>query len=291
MKKIIITSMALASLAGGIFLYSCKKQETILPQNSITTNELSISIKEDRLVFQSIEDYENTIDHLAKIGDGNFAKWENEIGFNSMRKNFTETELNKTGIVDPLLATLLNKDAIIQIENEVYKIDVPNESVKVINVSLYSGLNSFGSKSARTYSTQDNILEMIKGNITRAICNGCPGGSNDKYGSTASSVNISMKVVYQRAGIYYSLQSKIKKDNCLNGCPSVGIYLSGSASYQKCGGGSGTPSNAVGGTEREYNWRAYEGSNRLKQYNFNVNFSINDTNDGTWQYFTSLISC
>jgi hypothetical protein len=103
-----------------------------------------------------------------------------------------------------------------------------------------------------------------------------------------------MKVVYQRAGIYYSLQSKIKKDGCTDhSCEAIEIYLSGSASYTQCGGGSSSPTNSIGGTEREYNWRVYHGGNRLKQYYFNINFSINDTwnTASPWQYFNSLISC
>lgn len=55
MKKLIFKTLNVVSLAMAVTVYSCKKESTQQPQN--LTNEFNVSVKNNLLVFKTINDY------------------------------------------------------------------------------------------------------------------------------------------------------------------------------------------------------------------------------------------
>ncbi len=275
MKKKLFGLIALVITIGAISFYSCSKEKNnhMQSNNVAATNEL-LSVKEGRLAFKTVAYYEETINNLSRLGDGKFDEWENKLGFQSMRKMIGEESCEKLGVVDPLLATLLNKEGVIEIEGNIYQINLLNETVKVTSASTYAETSFLKANNYTTYSTNDNVFEMLNDSNRGLGCSACAGKSKEKNEYLFEGVTVNYKVVYQKAGIYYSLQAKIKKDGCANSSCNFDIGLSGSVSYNQCGGGGGSNTYVNGGSGREYSWRPYEGSRRLKQFSFYVSFSI-----------------
>lgn len=89
------------------------------------------------------------------------------------------------------------------------------------------------------------------------------------------------KVVYQKALIYFSLQSKAKSRVA---CPSTNwvlvptydaqLRLDGNTRYKKRCGAEVVKTQVLNDVNRVIDWRPYESSRSLSQYEFNVTFSI-----------------
>ncbi|MFP5471944.1 MAG: hypothetical protein ACLGGV_10155, partial [Bacteroidia bacterium] len=251
------------------------------PENLITPE-----VHDGRLVFSSRASYEKTIEQLSPLEESELIAWEDNLSFTSMRKEMTEEERENIGIEDELLATLINKHGEIQIGKYIYKIDIPNEKVYAVRENQVENPgNAFENNAAvKIYSIHDNVLDFVEGDRTPQAkgCDGCPDNKfvdKDVQTKGGASVNVKYKVVYQKAGVYYSLQAKIKREVC-NGCIYIGLQWPGKTySYTKCGSSSSEITGFnQGGTGREYSKRPYSGSSRLKQYNWKVRFSIRDGN-------------
>ena len=104
--------------------------------------------------------------------------------------------------------------------------------------------------------------------------NGEPGCIYDLY-------RMDYKVVYQKAVIYFSLQSKQKSRK---GCSSTNwifvptydaqLRLDGHVRYRKRCGGEVVENRVLTTVDREQNWRPYESSRSLSHYDFAVTFGI-----------------
>ncbi len=102
-----------------------------------------------------------------------------------------------------------------------------------------------------------------------------PGNNNAKH-------NADLKVVYQKAIIYFSLISKEKcQIVCLyGGSPilatpaTVYMYLSGTAKYKRCGWSERIENHTSGfSSTNEKSWRPFESSRRLEKFDFTVQFN------------------
>ena len=134
MKKTIITSIVLTSLSVGVLLFSCKKQETIQPQNQL--NGFNVSVKNDRLVFSTVADYQKAVDNPTAETRQNFLKTVNQLSFTPLNKK----AINATGelaalIHDEYFKTILNQDMVVQIGNHIYRVNPLTEKVYVLPVA------------------------------------------------------------------------------------------------------------------------------------------------------------
>jgi len=290
-----------------VTFYSCQEEDVIIQDSpqAINNENFKVEVVDNMLYFESRNEYENTIDYLAQIGDENFSNWEKEISFNSMRANFNEKVLMKMGVEDDLLATLLNPESQIRIGDNVFEIDMNNESISVTPISDFSNVYDFGyKKNSKEYSTEDDVLDIIDGVITEEEeyqnrkKRHCRRVKNGPYIWTTPDglVEVKTKVVYQRFGIYKSLQAKIKKNSIGN---YSGIYLSmkvvndynGKECYWRNKRREGTISGQKSGTGREYNIRAYNRTRGLKDFVFRVAFEAYRSDDGWSQGSVRRIKC
>ena len=122
------------SLLLSLIAISCKKQEAVLDQVSTNT----VTSKDGRLIFSSLDDFKNTITSLKKMNGVERDAWEGKMGHNSMFSYYTKNEgvivgnknpiyktmsAEKPYIFDILFARIVNSDGIFQIGTEVHKIN------------------------------------------------------------------------------------------------------------------------------------------------------------------------
>jgi hypothetical protein len=74
---------------------------------------------------------------------------------------------------------------------------------------LTSGIKTIG---ISEYSTSDDVLDILSADFNATEGN-CPGEKLGFYYWNTSDGQVMYKTVYQKAGIYFSLQAKIKKDH------------------------------------------------------------------------------
>lgn len=216
--------------------------------------------------------------------------FEKSIGFQSKRSVLNQKEREAINIEDELLATLINPQGIIQIGDSIFEIDALNETV-----SVYQASETRDKKiETQTFSTSDDVFDRLDGIEAVYTKSACPSYKEKIKNWAVWGGNVECKVVYQKAGIYFSLQSKIKKDHW-GGSAYISLTCPSGSSYTQNRSGASQqsiPYNSQGGYEREYNYRPYSSTRGLKQYYFSINFACDDSVSGYGPYYTTLtINC
>ncbi len=118
---------------------------------------------------------------------------------------------------------ILNEDKIVKIGDHLIKVDLHSETVAVLPVSFkeqYDDLvnDNFDNENIMVFSTEDEVLTLLSegssGTINAKLM-GCDAptavrNKDDDTSSTRKRKRLDAKVVYQRAGIYFSLLAKGK---------------------------------------------------------------------------------
>jgi hypothetical protein len=207
-------------------LISCSKEEQNVNKPIKISDESEITTENGRLVFASTDVFQNTLDQLNGIGDSNFANWEKPYDYHSLRSYFVDNNTEDTNYTDDLLNTLLNSDKIVQIDHWIFKIDILNSKVNVLDtkdIEFYDDLlNDKPNDAILIFSTDEEVLSYLKDNEmikrttdqTGIFCKDRYADRKKKdymcnYGGT-NGYRIDCKVVYQKAGIYFSLEGKGK---------------------------------------------------------------------------------
>lgn len=224
-------------------------------ENFRKTEDSQVQIKNGILIFKTQAHYENLVhsDEETKI---KFMKSLDERDdYISLKKKYLneesilrESDQNARAIEalyieeDDLLGSMLNEYGVVGIEDYYFKIDSNGELVFVLP-SLYESEmedlidGEWGNENVYVFSTDDDVLylldEGIKGTVdldnqvyfTGLFCSesGARGRkeANNEYNPAVWGYNYRQdnKVVYQKAGIYFSLQAKIKTQK-----KSLGIW-------------------------------------------------------------------
>jgi hypothetical protein len=248
------------------------QQQTVRKPQPISDMEVMQYLPEvvdGRLVFKTIQDYEMAIEELASIGDDNFAEWENDLSFCSMRSCHTLDELEEIGIFDPLFACLINSDGIIQIENYIYKVDPLNNKVFAVKHSDFDINNNFiSSKNICIFSTEDNVLDIMEGNESQNAqkTDYCRSKLMGPFDLIMGQADYSIR--YVKLGLYYSLNAQI---GCNYNCATFTVTLNSNcfwvntkqSQFNITGTDTGDGSAHV---------RAYSSTRRLTDYRYSATF-------------------
>lgn len=286
-------------------LFGCQKNELanseIEQTETITskTNELfgfSVEVRNGMLAFPTRDDYESALEYLGPQDVRGFAEWENTLGFISMRGSLEKAQREKLGVVDDLLATLINQDAQIEIAGNVFQLRALEETVSVVPTASFeaSGLSA---KNVSIFSTDDNILDILEGKESRLskserarYCSKRKLSWNYRYSNGTNKIHA--KVVYQKAGFLNSLVTLIEEEIDLGGTSSWNMlletngrnfwtnkkYSNVTIPYHK--------SSIFNAARKTY--RPYYSSRRLKSYRFSIAFKAQLKSSG--QLFSKNIT-
>lgn len=202
-------------------------------------------------------------------------------------------------IEDDYFASMLSPEGLIQIDDWIFKVDLKNVEVYALiasdadlNDNLISKLKEEQPKDAkiRVFSTNDDVLDMIQNgqlgessNQRLALFCSESGAASKKVeedGYYETDRRLSCKVVYQKAGIYFSLQAKVQSQNRFGGiwyAQKDAVSLEYIADWDpKCRDSDydrGVLYN--GGDGNELNHRPYESTRGLHHYTYSVLFGNN----------------
>ncbi|MBO6025903.1 MAG: hypothetical protein J6P73_01510 [Bacteroidales bacterium] len=203
----------------------------------------------------------------SSTNDSLLSVFENQLSFNSMRVALSESEREAIDIEDDVLATLLNPNGAIQIDNYLFFIDVENDHALVYDLESES-------EDPLEFTTGVSFFDYLDGveNRYSTFCD----AKNKLNDVIVGDLEIDSKVVYQHALIYFSLQSKIKK-NRNEGYYNLKLSSSNDSYYYKKGSTTcyDISNHTEGpGYDRSYHYRAYSGVKRCTGFRFIVTFSV-----------------
>jgi hypothetical protein len=281
MKKYLIILVAVIT--------GCQKEELPSKNDLQATSALNanqgqeIRNIDNRLVFKDRKAYDKTIKHLSEIGDENFQNWEIRYNFISMRK-FYEDQTDQMPIHDDLLATMLNPEGFIQIGKIVFNIDPETEAVYAFSENIPENIRkiknrNFDGADIVKFRDSDNVLDFIVNDRINLKAKGAIQGGGNNIASTtiekqkdSPDKRFNSKNVYQKAGIYFSLQASMTQRLELTGnYMKMSVCITNDSWYKV----KGTSTKVMikdkitlceTKSARKVNVRSYESSNGLSEF-------------------------
>jgi hypothetical protein len=297
-----IKKTLLALMISLIALSGCKKDTNHLTKDDMHKGVNKLSVADSRLVFSTLAEYQGRIEEMSTKNDDELIDLAANDSFTSMYEFYVESnDLSSLPAYDIILGLLLNPQGVIQIENYVFKINLVTETVLVYQLTsnevanqekvtdLYNNNKSAG---ISEYSTNDDLIDLLEGNFEEGKGN-CSSEKLGYYYWNTSGGQVMYKIVYQKAGIYFSLQSKIKKDHW-GGAEYLSISTNdhpnvGGENFWKNKKNCDTWFKADSGYGREYTIRPYSSARALTDYLFSNNFYCSD--NGTPYSSTLTLDC
>ncbi len=149
-----------------------------------------------------------------------------------MRKSYNVNDTAEKPVSDDLLATLLNPSGVIQIGSTVFQYNAEEQKVYVVgeeNADLLSAKTKSANPDVLVFNEDDNVFDILDGKNTNELKASCPNKSYARDIPTGEGT-AEAKVVYQSAGIYFSLIAQIKK-NYYGGAAIITLNCPASTSF------------------------------------------------------------
>lgn len=298
MKKLVFGGLFLSAIVGGFV--ACKK-EVLTPTNSAeSTNAEVLRFNETyhvastgkMLVFESAGSYSETIGKADSAYQVNFLKTVEEFEHTSFLEDLIERKSDSNPVEDDYLASILNKDQIVQIGDYLYRVNIADEKVFVLpaeNIEQYSDLKGENTKNKNiaVYSTGDDVIDLVekgKGSEVLAKCGerrarGKSQHTPEKQVNQNPLVRMYVTAQYFRGGIINSLKSEAYYMSNLGGNLRYYFQLSNCTHKVRCRGYHGPYSHPWrtrnggawnGGAWKREVFRLYQGSRQLTRYNYTV---------------------
>jgi hypothetical protein len=227
MTRKTIKSLVLFFAAALFVLGGCEKEEMVQSnQQNTQINSpgfnISYTIQDNVLIFETIEDYENAIQHT--LANDQFDREENS-DFVSMAKHYAaKGKKANIPIEEPNFSRMLNPEGIIGIAEHFFKIDMKNNRVYVITkpencqeyVQAISELKKGKSDSkVQIFSTNENVLNELYNFEVPDKTSYCRHRKIGPFSLPAgvAGERIYWKNVYFKSGIYNSLYVKMWSEN------------------------------------------------------------------------------
>lgn len=215
MKNLFVFAIVAVALT---FFSGCQKEEIALigeqPQEVVTElmfeglNNIAFSVEENRLVFETEEEFQKCINLLDSSGTESFLSFEQEVGFQSLRSS-SISKGEVCPIEDDLFATLLNEKMEIVVEQYLFKLDNEKEKVTAYFVGEDFDLKSVDMETSnmQEFGYDDNVFAILKEEeILKSATTSYCGQENSENILSDGTRTI---VDYNKYGIYNSLVSKM----------------------------------------------------------------------------------
>jgi hypothetical protein len=251
-------------------------QRSMPVDNSL--QKISVSVKNNRLVFTTRADYERAVNESKPEVRGRvFERLKTLNGFTSLAATSGATERTAGGrpnpsalITDDGFRSLLNPDLVVQIGDHIVKVNPATEKVYVLpaaHEAEYADLvaERTSNPNIRQFSTNDNVLDLLASGQAQR----CGELGLEKEKVTTGEIelgNYSMKgtVAYAAYGVYFSLAAGIVITTRETDADAT-VDLAPVYYHVRCGGTVG-PYSVTGyylGKDKVY--QSYQGSTRLSE--------------------------
>lgn len=298
-------------VAGLSIFYACEKNDELIDQSadiksakSITNpmfaglDTIAFSVENNRLVFESEEEYQKCMDFLITINVEDYNLFGKEIGFNSLLSTSIATSKD-CPIEDEIFATLLNPEMQIIIDHYLFTLNHEKEKVDALFIGEDYDLKNVKS-TVQEFNYDDDVFASLNREKLKSIATDYCGQENSLHSLPNG---IETYVDYNKYGIYNSLVSKIEnagfgqrlylKHETIDG-PPVGIVPPGISKhcfYKRVG----KQNNIVYSHGFDYEiklkktlWQNYR---RLTGFRIDMYYSWKFTSSGTIYHDTNMIEC
>lgn len=279
MKKVIYGGLFLALI--GIGFVACKKAQ-FAPENKqvVFDSEFHVASDNRMLIFKSTDDYEKVVNNTNQESQRQFISTIQKLNFESYAEKQENVKLGSSNC-DSFFAEIINSDGVVQIGDNVYKVDLSNGIVGVINstnISEYTDLVSLNAtnKNIRRFTTQDDVIELAESGAeskTRS-CGGIDGTEQVTSVVDFGTVNGVLRrcqasVTHFVGGVYFRTTARFVPATA--GIIYTDLKIQGPQAWAKkrpCGSGDiMTSASGVkkSGTTQQI-WELYQGSRNLNGY-------------------------
>lgn len=305
MKKLMIKGSYFALIVAT--LAACKK-DNVNPSSTHSTDiQTNYSLKSNStkyysdgevLIFNTAEDYENSISNLDGRSSQLFLKSIVNMNYTSYKERLIIEGDNAEDLIgDDFFNTMLNKDRIIQIGEYLYKINMQKELVFVLPTIKRTEYNDLVSENTsneniRIFSTNEDVIELSEskneGKKKPLFCREsyCPSKyestcGNSVYIGNLSSLVFDCRIRYYAAGVFFNLkawantfthglQSTLEADQLtyFSGSVNTTLKIEASRIYkERCQSETGWYSWTVtgNGANNGITAQSYQGSKGLKK--------------------------
>jgi hypothetical protein len=311
MKKLIMAILAIA-----IFAVACQKAQTIVEPTSINNSTIKTRTNENDvyktehgyLKFKDREVFDVLLIELNEMNEDQLNQWEQNLGFVSLyslmkSSSAPETNLNKN-CPDDLLLRIINRDGLIQVGNFVFKSETDLGLCWTLNESNISANLTDLISRVFVPTTMNRFNENLEEDVYDLLTAGTVGVFQDRVRSSTehkinddvtSSSNVvwraDCKNVYQAAVFYYSLLSELKymSQGTITWI-QMATYINFESGTKvkfkpnnKPWQGYWAPSLSVV-YDNKRNWRPYESSRKLTNYEFIGKFRYDSQAPGATGY-------
>ncbi len=290
---------------------ACQKDEIVIEDIAIEKftdpmfqelNNIVFSVENNRLVFESEEDFQKCIDFLANLGDENFPAFEEFIGFESFRKKFENNVEKSSLFVDELYTTMLNPEMEIVIGKHLFRENPLTKQTLAFEVEFSENCelkNHISESSDLIFSWEEEAFAIIRGEEVEPWLKGaCKRNDDNKHDFNIQSytypppvqnapygykVEVKSKLNFQVTAIFKSIIAKIKTESfehagmIIHGqLFTIKISMNGNYEYDRHRESkrSGTISDykITNSSQDGISWRPFYGTRRVNCYDINVNF-------------------
>ena len=284
----------LGILVSGVVLYSCnQKENNISPENDIQNT--NVKIESGRLCINEA-DYRELFNDTTLQND--ILEKESSTQFTSIneassRKQNIRTTVNTTVEYPEFLQKILNTDGIVQIGSYLIRVNLEKEKVFCLDVAHnneYQDLvnENINNENIFVFSTEQNVIDelaLLKNKNAKMdiLCfreRGADSKKDDDFVNYGDGYRLDCKVVYQNAGIYFSLQAKVKNQVEVPRGSGLWFAQKGNLSLNyydrykpKCKSEISPETGTRYEIDNELNHRAWESATALNKYHYRVQFS------------------
>lgn len=278
MKKLIYGTLFLALV--GIGVVGCKKDSISTNQTLNFDNNYHVTSDNRMLIFKTTADYEKVINNTTEQSQATFIETIQKLKFVSYAE-MQENSKSGSSNCDVFFAEIINSDGVVQIGDYIYKVDLLNGIVGVLNSSYSSeyddlvALNT-SNKNIRKFTTEDDVIELAESGAesTAKSCGGIDGTeqvtSLVDFGTVSGTLRRCQgSVKHFVGGVYFRTTARFVP--ITSGIISTELEIQGPQAWAKkrpCGSGdiltSASGVKASGTTEQL--WQFYQGSRNLNGY-------------------------
>lgn len=272
-------------------LFFCAAANYYAPKRSEQFHLLVIA---DRLVFPSIADYRKVVDQPdTELKSIFLQKVQSLDAFHSLNSSPGSADGLSALIHDDYFKSILNRDLVVQIGANIFKVNPKKKRVFALKASLPDQYNDLlaeneANPNIRVFSTDQNVLDIIENPaVTASVKNLCSESGIGSYDKSTGSIpvsgglNMAGKLHFNRFGIYYSLFAEVGTEN--SSVLQLSIDLEPVQYHARCGITNG-PYNIYDYQSNNATWKyqkyqSYQGSKNLNKVYFRGRFraKINGT--------------
>ncbi len=216
-----------------MIINACQKEELSKTNDALEAPE--IFFKENRVAFNTIENYENLVTNISekKIS---LLQDVNQNPLSTFKKSLNRSE----ELYDDFLLSILNEDKIVQIGQWVIKVDMESGLVSALSeddIIFYDDLvNDAINDKIYRFTTGDDVLDLLDAGVKGTIntsqfkklwCKDARAKMRRKTQTDGGKLSGEQKLVLQyfKSGIYFTLYAKVKNKRVYSGSQDARVTM------------------------------------------------------------------